>query len=54
MHDHDSWRERFKRLVCRVIGHRVATHEAEPVVSEHFVCLRCGKFGRTYFEREKQ
>lgn len=52
MHDHDSMMERFKRLVCRVFGHRWhQSNHGEPVVPLIDICKRCGKFERSIFIR---
>lgn len=51
---HDSPKERFKRFLCRVFGHRwYESNHGEPVVPLIDVCKRCGKFERSVFVRGK-
>lgn len=38
-------KDRARRLLCRLFGHRLVWVDAEPV-SSFWCCKRCGKFGR--------
>lgn len=54
MRHHDDPRERFKRFLCRVFGHRWhQSGHGEPVVPVIDICKRCGKFERSVFVRGK-
>lgn len=39
--------ESLERLLCRELSHRIVVEtRADPVVSEFWLCTRCGKWGR--------
>lgn len=42
-----NWWHRWRRFVCRIVGHRVMFDERGAPVTAFNVCARCGKWWRT-------